>query len=237
MGRIVSANLLLLVVAQHMAFPPCRISFLLERATQLHAFPNVNCHSTIFPSLGQATSADQAGQIQSHLADSCHCEEHSDEAISIPGTGDCFAALAMTCGRCYQTTLRLSSLIRGPRVRLHFEAQRSHAPGVCAVGATGTPPAAFRVWIPDPCGCPNPRAGNGPLKIGFVLACSPFAMFSHNLFSAQTLGLILGTRKLALFCTNLHHGDTEVPRRHPGEPGAMNPQVSQIQANSIPQNL
>ena len=126
--------------------------------------------------------------------------------------------------------------IKGPRVRLHFEAQRSHAPGVCASGATETPATAIRVWIPDP-QLPELSAGNRPLKIGFVLACSPFAMLSHNLFSVQTLGPIPGTRKLALFCTNLHHGDTEAPRRHPGERGAMNPQVSQIQANSIPQNL
>ena len=34
------------------------------------------------------------GRDGSHL---CHCEEHSDEAISIADMGDCFASLAMTC--------------------------------------------------------------------------------------------------------------------------------------------
>ena len=31
----------------------------------------------------------------------CHCEERRDEAISIPGMGDCFAALAMTYGAAF----------------------------------------------------------------------------------------------------------------------------------------
>ena len=38
-----------------------------------------------------AANAQSLGR--SHL---CHCEERSDEAISSPSRGDCFAALAMT---------------------------------------------------------------------------------------------------------------------------------------------
>jgi hypothetical protein len=46
------------------------------------------------PSAGAALTRANAELLgRSHL---CHCEERSDEAISTPSRGDCFASLAMT---------------------------------------------------------------------------------------------------------------------------------------------
>ena len=48
-----------------------------------------------------ATSAAQSKRKVAWRSHACHCEERSDEAISTPSKGDCFASLAMT----YRTVL------------------------------------------------------------------------------------------------------------------------------------